>query len=40
MSMSTRLYPLSGEDDDESKVWYTLSLGMETGMEMYFFYRD
>jgi len=33
--MSTRLYPLPGEDGDETKVWYPLSLDM--GMRMNFF---
>jgi len=32
--MSIRLYPLSGGDEDETKVWYPLGLGM--GMWMNF----
>jgi len=36
--MGTRLYLLSGGDDDETKVWYPLNLGM--GMGMNFFYGD
>jgi len=34
--MSTRLYPLLGGDEDETKVWYMLDLGMR----MNFFYGD
>jgi len=26
--MGMRLYPLSGENEDETKVWYPLDLGM------------
>jgi len=36
--MSTRLYPLSGGDGDETKVWYPLSLDMK--MWMNFFYEN
>jgi len=34
----TRLYSLPGGDEDETKAWYPLGLGM--GMRMYFFYGD
>ena len=33
--MSTRLYPLLGEDENGTKVWYLLDLGM--GMRINFF---
>jgi len=36
MSMSTILYPLSGRDENETKVLYPLSLNM--GMEIHLFY--
>jgi len=36
--MSTRLYLLTGEDEDETKVWYSLNLGMEIRDE--FLYED
>ena len=29
--MGTRLYPLPGGDEDETKVWYPLSLDMGMG---------
>jgi len=35
--MGTRLYPLPGGDEDETKVWYPLNLGM--GMGINFFLR-
>jgi len=38
MSMSTILYPLSGRDENETKVLYPLSLNM--GMEIHLFYRN
>jgi len=38
MSTGTRLYPLSGGNGDETKVWYLLDLGMR--MKMNFFYGD
>jgi len=38
MGIGTRLYPLTGGDRDETKVWYPLDLGM--GMGMNFFYGD
>jgi len=38
MDMGTRLYPLAGGDEDETKVWYPLGLSM--GMGMNFFYGD
>jgi len=38
MSMGTRLHPLPGGDENETKVWYQLGLGM--GMGMTFFYGD
>jgi len=34
MGMGTRLYPLPGGDEDGTKVWYPLDLGMG----MIFFY--
>jgi len=37
-SMDTRLYPLSGRDEDETKVCYPLDLGMR--MMMNLFYGD
>jgi len=36
--MDTRLYPLPGGDEDGTKVWYSLDLGM--GMRMNFFYGN
>jgi len=36
MGMGTRLYPLSGGDEDETKVWYLL--GLSTGMKIIFFF--
>jgi len=40
--MGTRLYPLSDGDEDETKVWYPLSLdmGMGMGMRINFFYGN
>jgi len=38
IGMGTRLYPLSDRDEDETKVWYQLSLGMR--MRIIFFYRN
>jgi len=35
MSMGTRLYPLPGEDGDETKIWYPLGLGMGMGMNVF-----
>jgi len=36
--LGTRLYPLSGGDGDEIKVWYPL--GLDMGMKMIFFLRE
>jgi len=38
MGMSTRLYPLSGGDGNEIKIWYLLDLGI--WMKMNFFYGN
>jgi len=35
MGMCTRLYPLSGGNEDETKVWYPLDLDMR--MKIIFF---
>jgi len=38
--MSTRIYPLSGGDGDEKKVWYLLSLGWGWGCGWIFFFIE
>jgi len=36
MSIGTRLYPLPGGDENETKVWYPLGLGMSIGMNCFY----